>query len=104
MNNIDIVGEFNFPYQFIISDESDHNVSIDQRPGSCCNKWCNENCKGMWYITSKTVFELYAPTQHISLLDGMKFPSTKNVKTNVVIIAFQNEDEAMAFKLSFMGE
>ena len=70
--------------------------------------WCNENCNGRWMVFSGTSFQgagieiLYcSKAEHISPLDNEIYPqSTINIHGNKVI-SFEEDTDAMAFKLYF---
>ena len=93
---MDLKGIFNFPYQFLIEDEGDND--------DVCQEWCVENCKGMWLITGRCTARLYSPAAHKSLFVEEVFPPTSIIEYGIFIVSFQEEDEAMAFKLSFEGD
>lgn len=101
---MDIIGILDFPHQFIIKDDSDYDTANDKKPITICNKWCTDNCKGMWLITEKVAVSLYAPVHHESLMNHLKFPPAVTRQAQSFILSFQESDEAMAFKLMYSEE
>ena len=102
---VKFIGTFNFPYQMLIhcGNES-YNTSDSEKSMEVCNKWCIDNCKSMWLITERMVVNLYAPNPHNSLITGQTFEPSRIREHSVFLISFEDETEAMAFKISFEGE
>ena len=100
---VKIAGTFDFPYQFLIHYDADYNTPDDKKAINICQAWCIENCKSMWMITDKATARLYAPVTHVSLIVDETFEPSEVVSYQVILLSFQAEDEAMAFKLSFEG-
>ena len=101
---VQIAGTFDFPYQFLIDYDADYNTPDDQKASNICQTWCVENCKSMWMITDKVTARLYAPVKHISLIVNETFEPSVVTSYQILLLSFQAEDEAMAFKLSFEGK
>ena len=98
---MEVLSTLSFPYQFLIKNNDNHS------PGTSTNDkilaWCTENCKSVWIISSSAAFRAYAPILVENPLgNNQKFSPSSTMSHSVVMVAFEAEDEAMAFKLTFV--
>jgi hypothetical protein len=66
--------------------------------------WCLEHCKGAWSIISpkQDSLQCFSPPAVKFAIDGKKFPSSKvDIMRNDIII-FEEEADAMLFKLMWI--
>ena len=94
MPEINVLASLDFPYQFIIEDPNNHSGSED-----AISHWCRTNCSSMWMISSPITFSFYSPPAFESPIYKEKFMPSR-VNQRGIMVAFQAEDEAMAFKLT----
>jgi len=91
---MEIKASINFPHQFIVKHDRNGNISTE------INKWCRENCKSLWFVTPDTTINMYAPCNVENPLGYEKFAPSRSLMQGIMV-AFEAEDEAMAFKLSW---
>jgi len=88
--DIEIKSTMNFPYQFIITPESDLLTII--------RDWCAENCRSMWIISSHVSLYSYAPIAHKNPLGSENFGPAHQT-TECLLLMFEADEDATAFKL-----
>lgn len=73
-------------------------------------KWCNNNCNGRWMtsgggsFTSNIELEYCSSAKHISPISDEYYPHSSIRIHGNKFISFENEADAMAFKLTFIEE
>lgn len=104
--DIIIKGETNFKYQFFIdlSDSAGSSfggLSNSGAPGEV-RKWCLENCKSRYLISSNMAIGLYHPVPATSPFPEVPFkPSSIEIR-QVFLVAFEDDEEATGFKITFL--
>ena len=101
---MELLATLNYPYQFIIRLPTISHSSPPTRlhPTNEIQYWCKENCKGQWYITTtETYLTFYAPVDHVSPISDKPFKPSTVSSEKCILLAFAEENEAVAFKLTF---
>lgn len=92
-----------FQYPFLLT-ESNRNVQIENM-----QTWCNENCNGRWMVLDSNSFRgggtftisYCSIAMHESPLKDETYPRSEIKKSANTIISFEEESDALAFKLYF---
>ncbi len=66
--------------------------------------WATENCTGQWLIGRASDLSINANPQCEIPLTGGEYPVSSVKISSPILIVFEREDEATAFKLVFFGE
>ncbi len=99
---MELLATLNYPYQFLI--RSSVTVGRNGSQYHTINEiqdWCKENCKGLYVTASETYVRIYAPVQQVSPITGQPFEPSSISSEKCILLAFAEEDEAAAFKLTF---
>jgi hypothetical protein len=101
-----ILGQSSFNHQFYIDKDDNMFSSADDQTGARGEiiKWCSENCKSRWILTTATNVSVYAPLQFDNPISNKKFPAAKMDEYSKMILMFEDDDEAAGFKMTFVGK
>lgn len=92
------------PWKYMFVLETDNNIDEQYEATKQAQKWAAENCTGQWLICSVAELSINAkPICDIPLTDE-KYPVSRVTISSPVLIVFEKQDEATAFKLVFYGE
>lgn len=97
-----IKGQTNYNNQFYIVNDSNSNTVITPTEREI-SEWCENNCKSKWIISNTTGFYSFVPINDINPINGEKYKPVKQHESNIILLMFEDVDEAAAFKMTFLG-
>lgn len=97
-----------FPYAFLLDNMKGKEVD---KKFEIVQEWCNSNCNGRWMIIDSMGYggimsisiSYYSKAVHDTPVEKHYPPSQIELET-IKIISFEDETDAMAFKLSFTND
>ena len=93
----------NWPYICLVQTSSSSFSDDSNEVEKKINAWCKQNCKSQFGIMSPSSLTLHAPVTHESPISGENYdPSSINI-WNVIVVIFENAEEATGFKMAFYG-
>lgn len=89
-----------FKYTFTLQTNFDNRFSDI----ASLQEWCSSNCMGQWAVIGikSDQFECYSPPMVRNAIDGKKFPPSKVSVQRSDILVFEEEKDAMLFKLTWI--
>ncbi len=97
---LDISSEIKFPYYFLINFQKSKAAVEDMRK---LNDWLAENCEGQWASTSKGSFVVSSASKNECVFGDEDYPATSVRKEQIVVLFFEEESDAVNFKLTHVG-
>jgi len=92
------------PWKYIFIFETTDEYTGRQAVKKKIEEWATENCTGQWLTGRGTDLKINTNPQCEIPLTKREYPvSTVNISSPLLIV-FEREDEATAFKLVFFGE
>lgn len=93
-----INSEMKFPYYFLL-----FNCGAGPKVSQTID-WIKENIKGQWAITEYTRLSIYSCPVHESPFEDMHYKNPGILTPKVRILFFEEEEDAVLFKLTLGGE
>lgn len=105
MSNVSIVNSISFSHQFFLTFHNDgvNYLSYDEKQDGLDKviNWLIENISGRWVITEVTDCRSFSIARHDSPFEGLRFPPQEVNLENSIVVMFEEETDAAAFKLNY---
>ena len=96
-NQVTINSEMHFPYYFLL-------FNCTKGPKlSKITDWIRENIKGQWAVTDSTRLSIFSCAVHESPFKDRIYQSPGIVTPKITILFFEDEEDAVLFKLTLGG-